>query len=544
MDSDTQSGSLVDRLERYLLDGVGDLPELREELAVSIETARFNGDDDGAVTLEELHRLLSQSASLDDADVLPLIFALREGPNQVADTRAGESGSADIPDGTPTRFIEFDLPENDENLFTIGDEGRGLVRDAIRRGNAVYVVEIAVDGHLVDRVSDAIESEYAVVHSVSDTEGKARFLIVSDVEPKPGTLLERIASDEGTDFGLRVRSVAPAKLLGSQSVAHSWYAKMPAVTVQPAYESLERIMLLFHELRRGNETVETANPGWDALETVLKDATTIELRSVFQTLQEPIEQLGRDLKKRITVKVGGDTEQVPVTYADALREAIFELVVNAIQHGIEVPAERSAAGKPETGTIHVFLRHEEEQLAVRVHDDGRGVDKERLKAAHANSVGGGIDRVRSAVKERFGGEVSLRTSERGTTVEIRIPYAPGMYRGVVFQRGGTYFAAPATFVSAVRELQKDDRVIDVSDTPFVRLDGQVLRLLEPASDRFYSKERSIAQYAIVLHVEDETVAIAADRLEGELLVTPNGDDPHTVVSKDLGVPIKRVAIAL
>lgn len=542
MDSDTLSGSLIDRLERFLLDGVGNLSELRDDLAVSIETARFNDNAGVAATLEELHRLLSQSTELDDADVLPLIFALRDSSYESEESDTGVSTPTREVGTPPIGFIQFDLPETDEELFAVGDEGRGLIRDAIRRGNAIYVVEIAVDAKTVDRVSDAIESEYAVVHSVQNTDGNARFLVVSDVEPKPGSLLERIVADEGTDFGLRVRAIASAKVLGSQSIAHSWYAKMPAVTVRPSYESLERIMLLFDELRRGSEKDETTNPGWNALENVLKDATTVELRSVFQSLRKPIEQLGSDLKKRVTVKVGGDTERVPVTYADALREAIFELIVNAIQHGIEPPEERRELGKRETGTIHVFLRHEEEQLAVRVHDDGRGVNKQRLKAAHANNAGGGIDRVRSAIKERFAGDISLRTSERGTTVEIRIPYAAGMYRAVVFQRGGSYFAAPATYVSATRELKKDDRIIDVSDTPFVRVNGQVLRLMEPDSERLYSKERSVAQHAIILHVEDDVVAIAADRLEGELLVTPDNTDTHTVVSKDLGVPIVRIAI--
>jgi two-component system sensor histidine kinase and response regulator WspE len=152
-----------------------------------------------------------------------------------------------------------------------------------------------------------------------------------------------------------------------------------------------------------------------------------------------VRDLARTLGKEIRFEVAGEQTGVDRDILDKLEAPLSHLIRNAVDHGLETPAERTAAGKPATGTIRLEARHRAGMLHITLADDGRGIDVERLRE---RAVARGL--VAQAVAERLG-ELELleflflpgfTTSERVTEISGRgvgLDVVQSMVKGV----GGT-----------------------------------------------------------------------------------------------------------
>jgi two-component system chemotaxis sensor kinase CheA len=165
------------------------------------------------------------------------------------------------------------------------------------------------------------------------------------------------------------------------------------------------------------------------------------------------EQLARDLGREATVRMDVQEVNAPTRALEILDEALLHLLRNAVDHGLESPSERRAAGKPSMGQIDVSLRFSEDEARLEVRDDGRGVDLEAVRAralalniavdnlddaalvallfakgfstrstiSDVSGRGVGLDAVKAAV-EREHGRVDLVTfPERGSMFTVRLP---------------------------------------------------------------------------------------------------------------------------
>ena len=122
----------------------------------------------------------------------------------------------------------------------------------------------------------------------------------------------------------------------------------------------------------------------EALTTELRETSmgmrTLPLRSTFERFKRLVYDLGRTLHKEVELTFeGGDTE-LDKTVLDHLNDPLMHLIRNSMDHGIEPPEVRRAAGKPATGTIHLSARHAGAQVLVCVSDDGKGIDREAVRA--------------------------------------------------------------------------------------------------------------------------------------------------------------------
>jgi len=191
-------------------------------------------------------------------------------------------------------------------------------------------------------------------------------------------------------------------------------------------------------------------------------------------------QLARDLGKQIDVALDADELTVHAEIADALDTALLHALRNAVDHGIEDPASRRAAGKPPAGQIRIRVRAGAERVELAIEDDGRGVDlvqvrrragEMRLLPPHGGELseaglleilfqpgfstksrvsevsgrGIGLDAARAALAAE-GGTIELHSSAgRGTTVVLRAPHSGRHLPVHRFDatRGGLVLAAPA-----------------------------------------------------------------------------------------------------
>lgn len=107
----------------------------------------------------------------------------------------------------------------------------------------------------------------------------------------------------------------------------------------------------------------------------------LPIELVFSTMPRMVRDLARKLNKKINFIVEGQETEVDRSVIEHLHDPLIHLLRNSVDHGIESPEERLAAGKPETGTIRLSAFHEQDHIVITVTDDGKGIDPNAVKAA-------------------------------------------------------------------------------------------------------------------------------------------------------------------
>jgi len=311
------------------------------------------------------------------------------------------------------------------------------------------------------------------------------------------------ARASGTETGARLLRVEEAKVdalfnLASElivvknSIAH-------LVTRAAAEDDPSDLVRMF---RRAQESVERV--AGDIHGAILQ-LRMVPVAQVFRSFPRLVRDMAQTLHKKVRLVTGGDATECDKTIVDRLSEPLLHLVRNALDHGIEEPAQRRDAGKPEAGTITVQASRTGDRFILEVSDDGRGIDpvvvrqkaqerhllaEEALSALSDDQVvdlifsagfstkaeiseisgrGVGMDVVRTAI-ERVGGRVSVtsRVGE-GTRVRLDLPMTIAMSHIMVVEVGGQVFGLPMDAVSETVRLAPD-RISRIKNN-----DGFVLR---------------------------------------------------------------------
>jgi two-component system sensor histidine kinase and response regulator WspE len=228
-------------------------------------------------------------------------------------------------------------------------------------------------------------------------------------------------------------------------------------------------------------------------------------------LPRMVRDLGRSLGKDAQLLIEGSATLVDRAVLARMEAPLNQLLRNAIDHGLEMPAERTAAGKPATGTIVLSARHRGGMLVMEVRDDGRGVDPERIRQAAArrmatpaiaaelgleelmeflflpgfslketpNEISGrgvGMDVVHAAVQRQHGTVRAESMPGAGFRTLITLPITQSIMRTLVVEIGGEAYAMPITRVERVLRLQRSD-ARTLSGREYVELDGAHLGLV-------------------------------------------------------------------
>jgi len=211
----------------------------------------------------------------------------------------------------------------------------------------------------------------------------------------------------------------------------------------------------------------------------------LPIASIFNRFPRMIRDLGQRLGKKLELKMSGDQTELDKTVLEKIGDPLVHLVRNAVDHGIETPDKRSAAGKDETGTISLHAYHKGGNVIVEVSDDGAGLNRDRIlaKARERGLVGAdeelsedkinnlifapgfstaevlsdvsgrgvGMDVVRRNINE-IGGHVQLySTPGKGSTVRIRLPLTLAILDGQLARVGKEIYIVP--IVSIVETIQ-------------------------------------------------------------------------------------------
>jgi chemotaxis protein histidine kinase CheA/methylmalonyl-CoA mutase cobalamin-binding subunit len=220
-----------------------------------------------------------------------------------------------------------------------------------------------------------------------------------------------------------------------------------------------------------------------ALEMNAMELGAVPVRQMTNTLPQLVRYLAKKLGKEIRFEISAaDDLDVDRQVLDKISDPVRQLIVNAINHGIELPAEREEAGKPATGVISVSLARRGSSFEVVVVDDGAGIDynlvrqlavSQGLVAADAaadvevlrpilffpgfttkagdelNSVGAGLSNVADAVESLYG-RIRLESQEGvGTTVTLVVPTVRDLQRVLIVDSGGMKWGVPEAVIDAI-----------------------------------------------------------------------------------------------
>lgn len=209
---------------------------------------------------------------------------------------------------------------------------------------------------------------------------------------------------------------------------------------------------------------------------------------LFMAIPRMVRDLSRELGKTVTLSIEGGDVEMDREMVEMVIDPLTHIVRNSIDHGIEMPAQRIAAGKPEAGQLRLSAYQSGSQIVIEVMDDGRGIDGDAVaaKAVEAGLMtdhdaarldhqqkldlifapgittarevtavsgrGVGMDIVRANI-ERIGGVIALASEPgRGLSITIRVPLTLTIIPGLVINAGGLNFAIPR---SAVIEILHD-----------------------------------------------------------------------------------------
>jgi two-component system chemotaxis sensor kinase CheA len=263
-------------------------------------------------------------------------------------------------------------------------------------------------------------------------------------------------------------------------------------------------------------TVQTMNRITSELQESIMGMRMQPIHTLFTKFSRLVRDLSRKLEKEIDLTIAGGDVELDKTILENLSDPLVHMIRNAGDHGLEMPAEREAAGKPRRGTIHLHAYHQGGYVILEIHDDGRGISAEKVRskalekglitpevaetmsdkdahqlvflpgfstAAQVSDVSGrgvGMDVVRTNI-EKLGGTVKIESVQgKGSTFILTLPLTLAIIPALMFSIEGRRLALPQVSVDEIIRVpaaEIGNRVTRVKDQEVLKLRGEILPLV-------------------------------------------------------------------
>lgn len=301
-----------------------------------------------------------------------------------------------------------------------------------------------------------------------------------------------------------------------------------------------------------SETVAHIGRITDQLQEEVMRIRMLPIGNVFHKFPRLVRDLSQNLNKKIDLVIEGEDTELDRSVIDEINDPLIHLIRNSVDHGIETPQERLAAGKPEKGTLRLTARHEQGRIIITVEDDGNGIDAKKIrdsavakgliteaealslsdektidliflsglstskKATDISGRGVGMDIVRANI-QRINGTILVDTKlGQGTQFQIVLPLTLAIVPTLLVKVKNTSFAIPLVMVAETLRLEPKD-IQTIRQQPVTRLRNQVLPLMY-LSDVFKieaDQRTKNHHYVVVVHSGKSRIGVVVDALLGE-----------------------------
>ena len=538
--------------------------ETNESLdVVDVELVRFEQDPNNAKILDNIFRLVHTIKGTCGFLGLPRLEAL---------AHAAETLMGKFRDGAPasSEAVTLILATIDrikiilESLESEQREPEGADDDLIT----------SLEG-MVDRISVGgakPESEHSVgtlVHQVLERPLREGEDTLDD--------LERAFRNTATEAE-PAKSPKPAATAVDAAVKEDETGKSANQSIRVTVDTLERLMTMVSELvltrnqlleivRRHEESEfktplqRLSNVTAELQEGVMKTRMQ-PIGNAWQKLPRIVRDLSNELGKKIDLEMQGADTELDRQVLDLIKDPLTHMVRNSADHGLETAEERRAVGKPEHGLIRLSAYHEGGYIIIRIADDGRGLDSERIKAkaiaqglvsevdaeklpenqihkfifapgfstaAKVTNVSGrgvGMDVVRNNI-DQIGGTIDVKSvAGAGLSFTIKIPLTLAIVAALIVEAGGHRFAIPQlSVVELVRARSgSEHRIESIKNTRVLRLRDKLLPLI--SLRQLFGLDRDTGEinggFIVVTQVGSQTFGIVVDGVfhTEEIVVKP------------------------
>ncbi|MFB6090007.1 MAG: ATP-binding protein [Halobellus sp.] len=305
----------------------------------------------------------------------------------------------------------------------------------------------------------------------------------------------------------------------------------------------------------GRDTLDELDKISSDLQDTVMDMRLIPLKKVFDKFPRLVRDLARDQDKRVDFSVEGQDIELDRTILDEISDPLMHVLRNAVDHGIEPPEEREAAGKPKTGSVELRARREHDTVVVTVEDDGSGIDADviREKAAEkgirprselaelpdsevydyifhpgfstneeitdVSGRGVGMDVVKTTV-ESLDGSVNVESDlGEGTTISIRLPVSVAIIKVLFVRIDDREFGVPIKYID---EVSQGSRVQRVDGAEVIVHEERIFPLIRLREALEIDGPKREAGMTVRIRPADRQVALRCDSVsrQEEVVVTP------------------------
>jgi len=390
--------------------------------------------------------------------------------------------------------------------------------------------------------------------------------------------LGQILKDEGKVAPEKVESAAKIQAQARERDANR--KKQESLSsIRVAADKLDYLVDLVGELvivqaqitqvvsERADPTLTVLAEELERLSDELRDSTLgirmLPIGTSFSKFKRLVRDLSAELGKEISLATSGEDTELDKTVIERLGDPLVHLLRNSIDHGIETPEERKAAGKSPNGLIMLSAEHSGGEVLIRITDDGRGMapemirekaiergmiardsdmsDKELLKlifepgfstaktVTNVSGRGVGMDVVKRAI-DSLRGSIDINSKPgKGTTLTIRLPLTLAIIDGLQVKVEDGFYVIPLSLVEECVELARKD-VEEGSDQRILHLRGEIVPYIHLRELFGIEGENPPIEQIVITGVEGSRVGIVVDTVIGE----------HQTVIKSLGRVYKDV----
>ncbi|WP_423995633.1 ATP-binding protein [Halorubrum trapanicum] len=429
-----------------------------------------------------------------------------------------------------------------------GDDAAAAVGDS--EGDA------AAEPSDADAESDDAEPDDAAIDDEpADAGSEAAESAEESVDEEIGGETER-TDDGGDDSGSK--SAGSGSNSDSKSGDEIKSIRVDVDQVDELYGLVEQLVTSRIKLRREIEGTDAESDALDELDKLASslqdtamDMRLIPFSQVSDSFPRLVRDISRDLDKRIDFEIEGDDVELDRTILTEMRDPLVHVLRNAVDHGIEPPEEREAAGKDPTGHVELSAERERDHVIIEVADDGGGLDPDQLRekavdegvksreavdameddeaydlvfhpgfstAEEVTDVSGrgvGMDVVRTTARD-LDGSVSVESDPgEGTTVRFRLPVTVAIVKVMFVDVGGTEYGIP---IKSIAEVARADDVEEVHGDEVVRHEDDLYPVIR-LNERLGEIDANAAEASATEAAADETPAA-----DGGVATDEPGDD--------------------
>lgn len=334
-----------------------------------------------------------------------------------------------------------------------------------------------------------------------------------------------------------------------------------ANTLESNLGQVRSVLLGVHDSRgpmnEFSETLHGLNRIAESMQKRIMQTRMVSIGPLFQRFRRVVRDIAKATGKKVDLVLHGEQTELDKRMIDGLVDPLTHMVRNSVDHGIETPAERLAAGKPETATVTLTAFHRGRHICVQVKDDGRGVNVERVrrkiverelatqaqvdamsdqqatqfifrpgfstaeKVTDLSGRGMGMDIVRNKV-EGVSGSVKLESVRgEGTIVTINLPLTMAIINAMVVRIGSGTYAIPLEAVVEVLTAPRDS-VRHVNRRPVIRSRESVIPLgyLEQIFSTGLPEQRTACAVSdrltvVILGFQNQRLGLIVDEMIGQ-----------------------------